>query len=320
MKNKCTLMLSIVLTLFITSCFRSNSKYTELVSLDQELPANATFRLASTEDLYQFMTFDEDRYPLVSAHRGGPTENYPENAIATFANVAKNMPAIIECDIRLSKDSVMVLMHDETLDRTTNAKGKVNTYTLKELKRLRLKDNSGDLTPYDIPTLEEALAWGKGKVIFTLDVKNDVPYAMISQAIQKHNAQAYCIIITYSANQAQAVYRTDPNLMISATIRNQKDMDLLTQKEIPDNLLVAFIGTRQADKVLIDRLHDHGIKTILGTIGNLDKQADSRGYQVYADYIENGADILSTDRPFEAHKALSYYIHKRGITSPYIND
>jgi len=70
---------------------------------------------------------------------------------------------------------------------------------------------------------------------------------------------------------------------------------------------------------LDEKLHAHGIKTTRGTLGNLDKQADNKGYQVYAEYIENGADILSTDRPGEAQKALDFYIQKRNIKSPFIN-
>lgn len=303
--------------ILLTGCFRT----ADSGAVEQtELSTSATFQLRSIDDLYQFMTYDENRYPLVSAHRGGPSASYPENAIATFAFVAKSMPVIIECDVRLSKDSVLVLMHDQTLDRTTNGNGDVSNYTLQELKRLKLKDASGEITPYLIPTLEEALIWGRGKVIYTLDVKKEVPYSLVSQAIQKHNAQPFCIVITYNANQAAAVYRADPTLMISATVTNEEDFDRLTEKQIPDNLLVAFIGTKQANPKLISKLHSHGIKTILGTIGNLDKQAKSKGYQVYAEYIENGADIISTDRPLEAQKALNHYIRKRGLTSPYINN
>src|SRR5690606_3823 len=101
------------------------------------------------------------------------TDGYPENAIETFEYWAKQFPLIIECDVRMSKDSVLVLMHDETLDRTSNGNGAIHKSTLDELKKLRLKDSNGELTDYQIPTLEEALIWGKGNVIFTLDVKQN---------------------------------------------------------------------------------------------------------------------------------------------------
>ena len=269
--------------------------------------------------MYRFLTYSENRVPLVSAHRGGPDTDYPENAIETFQRVASKMPAIIECDIALTKDSVLVLMHDETLDRTTTGTGKVNRYTLAELKELHLKDPAGTVTNYRIPTLEETLRWGIGQVIFTLDVKRNVPYQLVVDAIRKTKSEAYSVIITYSANQAAVVHNLAPDLMISASIKNVEDLIRLNDLDIPDTRLVAFIGTSQADKNLTDLLHQHGILCILGTIGNLDSQAQQRGEQVYAEYIENGADILSTDRPFQAAKTLDYYSKQRDLSSPFIN-
>lgn len=280
---------------------------------------NGNFKLNSIEDLYQLFTFDDNRYPLISAHRGGAAKGYPENAIETFQNIANHLPIIIECDIRLTKDSVMVLMHDETVNRTSTGKGKVSDLTLDEIKKLNLKDPSGKVTNYRIPTLEEALLWGRNKVVFTLDVKKDVPYALLSNIIEKTNAKSYAVVITYNANQAKALYNINPDLVISASIKSEDDLRRLTQFGIPDNRLIAFVGTTLPDLELVQLLHSHGIKTIVGTMGNLDKKAQTDGYQLYADFIDQGADVLSTDQPLEAKKALDYYIRKRKLSSPYIN-
>lgn len=306
----------LVLLAFFSSCFRGNNKATELVHVHNH---NQVFNLESVEDLYQFLTYSEKRVPLISAHRGGPDVGYPENAIETFQRVAYKTPAIIECDIALTKDSVLVLMHDETLPRTTTGKGKLKDHTYEELQELFLKDTKGERTPYKIPTLEETLAWGIGKVIFTLDVKRNVPYQLVIDAIRKTKAEAYTIIITYSADQATVVHNLAPDLMISASIRSAEDLVRLNDNDIPDTRIVAFVGTAQPDKALTDFLHQHGILCILGTMGNLDQQAKERGEQMYATYIENGADILSTDRPLQTSKALDYYIKKRNLSSPYIN-
>lgn len=277
------------------------------------------FNLKTVDDLYHFLTYNENSYPLVSAHRGGPSDGFPENAIPTFAEVASKMPAIIECDIAMTKDSVLVLMHDETLDRTTTGKGRVSNKTYEELKDLKLRDNNGELTNYRIPTLEDALQWGIGRVIYTLDVKRSVPYEKVIELIRKTKAEANSIIITYSANQAEVVNRLAPDLMISATIKNRDDLNRLSELSIPDTRLIAFVGTREPDTALYTMLRQHGIKSILGTIGNLDRSAEKAGYQLYADFIVRGADVLSTDRPFEAWKALDFYIKKRNIASPFIN-
>ncbi|MFD1769151.1 glycerophosphodiester phosphodiesterase family protein [Sphingobacterium suaedae] len=315
MPNPLKYPLSILLILLFAGCFRNNTG-NDFMHVSNH---NQIFNFAGVEDLYRFLTYSEKRVPLVSAHRGGPDVDYPENALETFQRVAYKTPAIIECDIALTKDSVLVLIHDETLDRTTTGKGRVNRHTLDELNELYLKDETGNTTNYRIPTLDETLAWGVGKVIFTLDVKKNVPYRMVIDAIRRTKSEAYVVIITYSADQAAVVHNLAPDLMISASIKNSEDLVRLNDRDVPDTRLVAFVGTSQADKKLTDLLHQHGILCILGTIGNLDDQAAQRGDQLYAEFIENGADILSTDRPLQAAKSLSYYIQKRELSSPYIN-
>ena len=308
--NSCFLLLAVWL---LSACV--NNQRTDHTAVQE---TNSRFNFQGIDDLYHFLTYSEQRVPLVSAHRGGPVSGYPENAIETFEYIAKKAPVIIECDIALTKDSALVLMHDETLDRTSTGKGKIREHTLADLKKLRLKDNDGQQTAYQIPTLDQALNWGIGRVIYTLDIKRDVPYQIVIDAIRKAKAEPYIVLITYSANQAAVVHNLAPDLMISASIKNREDLIRLNDLDIPDTRLVAFIGTTQADKSLTDFLHEHGILCILGTMGNLDKQAAQRGEQFYTSYIEQGADILSTDRPIEAIKSLAYYIQKRKLSSPFL--
>ena len=275
--------------------------------------------IKTVDELHRFLTYHEKRYPLISAHRGGPEPGYPENAIETFEHSTRYQPLIIECDVQLTRDSVLVLMHDNTVDRTTNGSGKLDGFTLSELKALRLTDTEDHETPYRIPTLDEVLQWGKNKVIFTIDVKRGLSYATVIDAIRRNNAEAYSVIITYNADEAATVHRMAPDLMISASIGSAADLVRLNERNVPDNRLVAFVGTHEASESIYNLLHNHGILCIVGTMGNLDKQAAARGDQVYADFIERGADILSTDRPKEAGKALNSYRSIHRITSPHVN-
>jgi glycerophosphoryl diester phosphodiesterase len=92
--------------------------------------------------------------------------------------------------------------------------------------------------------------------------------------------------------------------MISVTIRNMDEYNRHHDLGIPDNRMVAFVGTREPDGAFLQMLHGKGIRCILGTLGNLDKMAVSRGDSLYKKWYEMGADIMSTDRPLEAWKAL----------------
>lgn len=264
-------------------------------------------KFKTTKELQKFLTYSKERFPLISAHRGGPEKGFPENALETFQHSSLSQPLIIECDIALSKDSVMVLMHDNRLDRTSTGKGNIGDYTWNELKTFYLKDNNGDTTTFRIPLLDDVLRWGKGNVIFTLDVKRGVPYAKVVEAVRRCKAESCSIIITYSADQATEVSKLAPDLMISASIQKKEDLVRLNTNGVPNNRLVAFIGTREADAEFYQYLHENGILCILGTMGNLDKQAIARGDKNYYDFVERGADILSTDRPHEAGAMLQEY-------------
>lgn len=267
----------------------------------------SSLELRSVEDLYQFLTYNKQRVPLISAHRGGPEPGFPENAIETFERSASKQPLVIECDIALSKDSVLVMMHDDKLDRTTSGKGLLSNHTLKELRSLYLKDNEGKKTVFRIPTLDEVLKWGRGKVIFTLDIKRGVPLDLVIDAVKRNAAAPYTVIITYSASQAAQVHQIAPELMISASIKTTDDLVRLNDYGIPDNRLVAFVGVSEPTSELYRELHDHGIMCIIGTMGNLDNQAKVRGDDLYYKLIERGADIISTDRHNEAGVQLAKY-------------
>lgn len=250
-------------------------------------------------DAASFFQYTPNRPPYVSVHRGGGEEpGIPENGIGSFTYYADLLkPCIIECDITTTRDSVLVMMHDYTLDRTTNGTGKVIDFTYQELKSIRLKDRMGKVTEQPIPTLEEVLLWGKNKVYLMLDIKRGTPMKRVVNHIQQTKSQKSALVITYNAEQAFEAYQLDPTLLLSVSIMQEADYERLRKGGLPDKNMVAFIGTREPKKELIDFLHSKGIMTILGTLGNLDKKAEAQGDDLYKQWKQTGADIFATDRP-----------------------
>ena len=106
--------------------------------------------------------------------------------------------------------------------------------------------------------------------------------------------------------------------MISASIAKPEDLRRLNDFGVPDNRLVAFVGTSEAQEETYQFLHAHGILCILGTMGNLDDQAEAKGDVLYFDMIDRGADILSTDRPVEAGMQLQKYRTDYRLSSEFI--
>lgn len=272
-----------------------------------------TINFKNNKHFKAFFKKPNNFYPLVSAHRGGPTTNFPENCTATFENTIKSTPAIIETDIAMTKDSVLVMMHDNTLDRTTTGKGNINQYTYQELQQFYLKDNNGTNTPYKIETLDEVLQWGKGKVIYTLDVKRGVPFKMITEAIKKNKAENYSIIITYNANQAAEVATLAPNMLLSVSAKNKEDIERMEKLGVKKENMIAFIGITQPDSSTLNYMKSQNIPCIIGTMGNLDKSAKTNGDKLYLDIIKSGVMIISSDRPVEVGKQMEIYIKENKL-------
>ena len=113
---------------------------------------------------------------MIFAHRGF-SGYYPENTMIAFQKVVEETVADgIELDIQLTKDGEIVIMHDETLDRTTNGTGNLKDYTLAELKVLSVGVNfKGILPRQTIPTLREYFTWQKTTNLITnIELKTSV--------------------------------------------------------------------------------------------------------------------------------------------------
>ncbi|MCX2493341.1 glycerophosphodiester phosphodiesterase family protein [Pedobacter sp. PF22-3] len=275
----------------------------------------------TVKELYQFLKWaPENRFPLISAHRGGPMPGYPENCIETFDNATTYNPVVIEFDVAYSKDSVMVIMHDDQLDRTSTGKGPIGNYTYEELKAFNLKDDEGKETKFKIPTLDSVLSWSKGKVLLTIDLKKGVSYAKVIEKVRQYKVECNSIIITYTADQAKEVHQLAPDLMISASIQKKAELKRLNNMGIPNNRIVAFVGVSAPGKEFYQYLHHKGITTILGTMGNIDKSAiTSPAKNVYYHLVNNGADILSGDNLQQASEELDKFRYNKKLSSPHIN-
>lgn len=110
----------------------------------------------------------ESKNILVVAHRGD-WRNAPENSIQALKNCIEMGVDIMEIDLKMTKDSVLILMHDKTIDRTTSGKGEPKDLFLDSLKQLTLKSAHAGPTRHRIPTFEEFMMVAKGKMFVNID-------------------------------------------------------------------------------------------------------------------------------------------------------
>ena len=254
-----------------------------------------------TGGLANFMRRPSVPNPMISHHRGGPVPGMPENSLAAMDNALGYGYGLMEVDVAQLSDGTLILMHDDTLQRTSTGKGALKDKTWNDIKDLHLKDNDGNVTKFRIPTLETALSWSIGRTILTLDIKRGTDFKKVAELVQKTGAGDYIMSIAYSIQQARAFYKIAPEMPISIGLSNQQDIDELDDSGIPDRLVVAWTGTRLLEPAFYTKLHQRGWRTIVGTLGRgagaIDNQIRDETTNIsYRDIVARGADIIATDR------------------------
>ncbi len=137
-----------------------------------------------------FSWLSPEKFPIIVAHRGS-SAIAPENTLAAFRQAITDGADAVELDVHLSKDGEVVVIHDETLRRTTDGKGKVSDYTLKELKRLSAgRWFHKTFASESIPTLSEVLALLHHRTGVNIEIKgySSRRYDIVERCIDTINA------------------------------------------------------------------------------------------------------------------------------------
>jgi glycerophosphodiester phosphodiesterase len=110
---------------------------------------------------------------VVVAHRGD-WKHSVENSLPAVQHAIEMGVDVVEIDIRRTADGRLVLMHDATIDRTTNGRGEVASLTFDSIRRCRLKAPDGTLTDLLVPTLDEVFELGRDRILFNIDKGFDI--------------------------------------------------------------------------------------------------------------------------------------------------
>jgi glycerophosphoryl diester phosphodiesterase len=243
---------------------------------------------------------------LVSAHRGGPVPGYPESAIETFANTLAKEPALLETDVRTSSDGVLMVMHDDTLDRTTTGHGKVSETPWAKMATLHLKDNDGAVTPFRIPTLADILEWMRGRGLVALDMKEGTDNKAVAAAVRSAKAEPYASVVVYSAEQAKAFHDADPDITVIYSFEKLADFETLRQTGVPDNRTMAWMGIDAQRRDLWKIARQRKIPLIYGTLFFGDYAMTMTGnYAHFGELVREPIDILPTDYADIAYREIS---------------
>ena len=264
------------------------------------------------------------KYVVVACHRGD-WRNYPENSIPAIESIIRMGADIMELDLKLTKDSVLVLSHDWTIDRCTTGKGRVSDYTLDELKQFRLRRAHGVATDsLHICTLREALECCKDRICVNVD--QGYEYYDMVLAITEELGVTDQILIKGKhsvATVAEKMAAHEHNMMYMPIIDIQKEhgqklfQEYMDTKTVPLAYEVCWKKLTPEVSDCFKKVVESGSKLWVNTIwGSLcgylddDKALDCGDpAEVYDQVIALGASMIQTDRP----ELLLNYLRKKGL-------
>ena len=158
------------------------------------------------------------------AHRGASGDGHaPENTLAAFQKAIEMGVDGVECDVHCTKDGSVVVIHDHTLNRTTDTKGVVEEMTLREVKKA---DAGSWFDPRfageRVPTLRELLELTKGKVITVIEIKSENIADKVVKEIESARAESEVVIISFHASALRDAQEINPRIPRGLLIGGRK--------------------------------------------------------------------------------------------------
>lgn len=252
--------------------------------------------------------FDRNRVWLCAHRCNSGNSAIPENSITALKECIRlgNID-IVEIDPRVTSDGVIVVMHDETVNRTTNGTGKVSDLTYAQIHSLRLKLTDGTITQDTVPTLRGFLQEAKDKVFIDLDYVDRMPLwelyslvkecGMLDQAMfyTSNNSQAISSLLGYSPSGIVFSYISKESDAVS-----QSKQGVYVTQISAANLLSTNLGSIAAQNSMVsfsNTLVQNGI-----TIDNDIKY--NNDYSGVDEFLNRGINIIQTDQAPLIHNHL----------------
>ena len=264
-----------------------------------------------------------ENYILAVSHRGD-WRYAPENSLPAIQRCIDLGVDVVEIDVRLTKDGHLVAMHDETVNRTTNGKGRVSELTLKEIKSFRLKNACGVRgSKIQVPTLEEVMKLAKNKIMVNLDKVEGKTVREAYDVLKRTGTEKQVIFKGRETVQSMRdKYRSllDSIIYMPILIDNTRNPEKFVEDYNKDLKPLAYEVTFDSEKSKnfkqISEMRENGIFVLTIALwealvaGHTDESSLLDGPDVsWGWLIANGANGIMTDRP----KELLEYLEHRGL-------
>lgn len=160
--------------------------------------------------MFQYPTLSR---PFIWAHRGS-SALLPENSLAAFHRAIRDGADGIECDLQLTRDKEVVILHDETLERTTQAQGLVSEWLWAELQSVPLKGNP----TLRVPRLADLLAMAAPPTALNLEIKDPSPLLVdrVLEMVQDYGLGDRVLLSSFHHPQLHYALAQDPDIAVAA--------------------------------------------------------------------------------------------------------
>src|SRR5215470_4685294 len=216
---------------------------------------------------------------IVTSHRGAGFLE-PENTLRAIRRAIELGADQVELDVQLTRDGHLVLMHDETVDRTTNGRGKVSELTLAEIRRLDAGQGE------QVPTLEEVLALTAGKITPQIELKGRGTAVAVVRAVEAVGRAAHVILTSFLHQQLIEARQLNTQLQTGA-LWGRLPVDIVPQAQ-QLGVGALHIWHEFIDEKLVSEAHACGL---LIRAWNANKEEDMLRL------IGLGVDAIGSDRP-----------------------
>ncbi len=193
------------------------------------------------------------------AHRGAMS-TFPENTIPAFIEAVRLGAHMIEFDVQLTKDGALVLMHDATVDRTTNGKGRVADLTLAEVKKLDAGEKMNKLFQGTrIPTFEEALAIFPRNVWLNCHLKGGAALGEATAKVIAKTGRKHQAFLAATADAAKAARAAVPDILICNMERQGESMAYAKETIAMNAQFIQLLGKGEVPVEAIKLLNAAGV-------------------------------------------------------------
>lgn len=232
---------------------------------------------------------------LVAAHRGDHMEA-PENSILSFEHAIRYGTAIVELDIRNSSNDSLMIIHDSSVDRTTQGTGMVEEMSYDKLRELSLiNDYTFEATAWKIPTLFESLSALKGELLIDLDIKCD-KIQEIYATVEKLDMMDQVLFFCDEADM-NYVLSQDPKAMVMPRARSMEELEQLMKKYDPKVIHIDDSNFDIPEAVALIRSYSKRCRVWANALGNRDTEAIQGSDEGILELRKLGVDVIQTDLP-----------------------